>query len=490
VASGSAFGSNLKVGVQPPKSSSRTVPVRIGLDQVLRRLTVTTHSVPGLTDWRMAAPIFGMRGRNVLASCSSTLEQRPKGEASNSATLTNISHRLLLPSFTVNASIHTPTAHQLLAAVHSLLNIAAFMRSFFSTTLLFLLSSLHVTFSQELEFELDFLSLHRSPGCQYPSTASSSYTYFTSPNESDFLFSIYTEWTKWYPSILRNALEQAGFSLEPTGGKNQTSACGWTGAGSVTVGSWDRGTVTFKDVTVPAKAPHPRPKPLDPAPNSLPEHPNPHRPPVSNMTAAHVSRQLAPQPLSHDHPLSYLLSYPLGTTSSPKQTNRTLRLPRNINPQRFSQVQTPIIPPLSHRTTPRSPRNRPKKQTLDLIRTILLTNSPEADIALFLMEIVGTIVSALLLFCILVLASRILGRMLYPLPNPEDEEGDIELESVRDRSVDSAGTLVGSSPEPIKPEHVRVVPKGDERIHVARTKVGVPRSSSVYSRSVDGVTLF
>jgi hypothetical protein len=74
---------------------------------------------------------------------------------------------------------------------------------------------------------------------------------------------------------------------------------------------------------------------------------------------------------------------------------------------------------------------------------------------------------------------------------------------------DGEGTLHGArlTPPPTytqcaKPEVevVRVVPKGDERVYpvskcderayLGRNRVGVPTSSSVYSRSVDGVTVY
>jgi hypothetical protein len=375
----------------------------------------------------------------------------------------------------IDASIHPPRTHRLFTIFTHYRLLQLPMRQLSSTTFA-LLSSLPHTLSQQLSL----LPANHHPDCQYPSitSVSSNFIYFTSPNESDFQFSIYTEWDRWYPNVLRSALLQAGFSLGMAAHENESKAdnCGWHDVGSVSVGGWDRGTITFKAVTTPAKAS-----------SSLPKS---QRPPVVNITAARVPRQPGPQSFHHGHPLSYFLSYPMGTVSFSTQHNRTLRIPRNISPQGGPQVQTPIIPATTRRATPHPPPHLPQKKILDLIRTILLTNSPEADIALFVMEIVGTIISTLLLFCILVFLSRTLGRLFYPLPKPGDEDGDIELDAMRVRTVDIVGTLADPFTDPMKSELARVVPNGDERMYTAKTKAGVPRSSSIYSRSIDGVTLY
>jgi hypothetical protein len=416
-----------------------------------------------------------------------------------------------------------------------------------SSIFLVFLSSLSLALSQRL-----FLNAPLLPraDCQYPAITSGSnnYIYFTSPNDTDFQFSVYTEWDRWYPNVLRSALVQAGFTLGlPDGMKlSRTDNCGWDNAGTVMVGGWERGTVTFKDITGYArpivKQHHPAPQ----RPTSKTAYFNLTRPNVTPITRPHVSRQAGLQPFNDRHPLSYLLSYQFNliSPSMPQTRNHTLRLPRAPIPQGHNPLVTPtqvsaepptqvptrvpdnpIDMPTSLPTnmpgdTPRptkkpaetptnaptnapispraAPLYRPQKETLDLIRTILRTTSPEADIALFLIEIVGAIMSTLFLFITLVLLSRVLRRLAYGQQElGEMEEGGVELED-----MEGMGQGERRTPPPTysaKPERevevktaevVRVVHKRNERVWPGRAKVGVPTSSSMYSRSQDGVTVY
>ncbi|KAF2680712.1 hypothetical protein K458DRAFT_91243 [Lentithecium fluviatile CBS 122367] len=484
--------------------------------------------VEELMAWKLDRSFFsGARGRFCLLlshACIATLLPPPTPTAP-----TNISHpHYDAPTNPIDQpSTHPSTTHRLPAIVHSLSNsipFAAPMRSLTSTSIL-LSSSLSTILGQQLSF---LPPLNRHPGCQYPSPGSGHYIYFASPNESDFQFSIYTEWDTWYPNVLRSALSQAGFTVKLQRGKNETGNCGWTEVESVKVAGFNRGDISFKDLTVPVRPPQSRPAVQHPTPPPLPQinHPTAH---VPRMEGSQSTRRLALDwipnpfglstqklpiipPLSPREAEAEPFSRPPAAKPPPVDTGVELTPPGvtppgtptiSLFPRRIPPTPIwPTFPPLPHRVSPPPPvwptipplarralpAHHPSQATLNLIRVILLANSPEADIALFFTEVVLPIITIVLFLIFLLVLARRVGRWLYPTPDPSEEDGDIELSSLHGKSMESVKPFADLDLR--KLEAVRVVPKSDERFWTAKTKIAGPRSSSVYSRSVDGVTLY
>jgi hypothetical protein len=224
--------------------------------------------------------------------------------------------------------------------------------------------------------------------------------------------------------------------------------------------------------------------------------------PKTNTSAAHFPRLQGSQ--SAGHSITYWMAHPpaasslsSSSSSSIPQTSQLMHIPRNAARQpssssiRYPVIHIhpsispliPLIPPVSRRAAPAVPT--PQPQTLAKIRNILLSNSPDADIALFLFQVIAPVLAVVLILFLFLYLGRALVRLLYPAPKLE-EEGGIEMSSLSGQSIKTGDPFA----DPVKTKLVRIVPKGDERVYQARTKVRVPTSSSVYSRDMDGVTLY
>lgn len=145
---------------------------------------------------------------------------------------------------------------------------------------------------------------NRVEGCQYPSSDAGTYIYFNSPNESDFKFSIFTYWSRYYPDKLKSALVLGGFSLEGLHGAAKTDMCGWNKWDTVEGMIWHRGDVNFKDTRVHNPSPHD----AKPHKSRLTRHilraaivlsPPPHRSP-SNTTLSTIHQILVDNAPSED----------------------------------------------------------------------------------------------------------------------------------------------------------------------------------------------
>ncbi|KAJ4303103.1 hypothetical protein N0V90_001994 [Kalmusia sp. IMI 367209] len=139
------------------------------------------------------------------------------------------------------------------------------------------------------------------------------------------------------------------------------------------------------------------------------------------------------------------------------------------------------------RATPMKPQvhsvHRSNNATLGRIRNVLEANSPEADILFMMLEITLPIMGVIGFITLMLLVTRYLTNKFYPNSEEDEEAGDIELSS-----VGSDDTCVDTR----RPELARV--NTDQRFYnggIVRIKPALPRkSSSLYSRSMDGVTLY
>ncbi|PSN71113.1 hypothetical protein BS50DRAFT_631125 [Corynespora cassiicola Philippines] len=84
------------------------------------------------------------------------------------------------------------------------------------------------------------------PSCQYPSLTTSTYIYFTTPTDPNFLFSIKTPWTNFYDDDLRGVLPMKGFQLSPMPSSSRDEICGWRHVESVTVTFIYHGDISYR----------------------------------------------------------------------------------------------------------------------------------------------------------------------------------------------------------------------------------------------------
>lgn len=301
--------------------------------------------------------------------------------------------------------------HRLFSSIHcirsSRISTAGVMRSL-TTAILILLSGIPSSLGQ-----LDYVFPRQLPGCQYPSISDGAFLNFLSPNETDFMFSITTPWSYYYPDAIRAALTLSGFSLARNPSpNNKIDRCGWHKVDTVRNGFWIRGDVSFKDLA---------------------------------MHDAQVHQVQAPLRTNHS----------------------SLFLHRAVD-----------INVSLHRT--------PHNKTISQIHNILVHNSPEADIIRFIMEIFTPVICTLIVVTWMILLAKWIGKRLHSKPSAEEETQDIELSTLRGRSVSDIDKVTLVEPKLLD----RAQPTNDERFFTGKSRVDMLRSSSVYSRSVDGVTLY
>lgn len=174
-------------------------------------------------------------------------------------------------------------------------------------------------------------------------------------------------------------------------------------------------------------------------------------------------------------------------------------------------------------------------QTLDGIHRVLISNSPDADILFMMLEIALPIVGVIAFLTLTLLVMRYFTNKMYPDADADSKQGDIELSSMRKSgSVKSDRTLV-NPPMPVKTIKRRTARKENPHLDAKhggvfawrmalegpapplrqssrqedRHPYGMPggfgshvdqhmtlqqpppprQSSSLYSRSIDGITL-
>ncbi|KAF2254009.1 hypothetical protein BU26DRAFT_502109 [Trematosphaeria pertusa] len=139
-------------------------------------------------------------------------------------------------------------------------------------------------------------------------------------------------------------------------------------------------------------------------------------------------------------------------------------------------------------------RPHPRKETLAEIHSILRRNSPDADIAILILEIIAPILGCVSVVVLILLMMRFLVRHgCCPTDNDDDdtddaEPQDIELSSINGRSISSIAPQyeqADSFADLQKPEQVKV--KSDEWFFTASSKIKELRSSSSYSQDEMGL---
>lgn len=143
-------------------------------------------------------------------------------------------------------------------------------------------------------------------------------------------------------------------------------------------------------------------------------------------------------------------SPPSPTSISPQESNHASNTmaEKHASPPAIHSPST-NLPTLLRRQDP-----SPSNETLSLIHKTLLANSPEADILYMLLEIGAPIIGVVAFFTFALLVTRRVADKLYPDPELASEQGDIELNTMRkSSSTHSDKTLVDNAP--------RVVPKAE-----------------------------
>ncbi|KAF2446234.1 hypothetical protein P171DRAFT_483597 [Karstenula rhodostoma CBS 690.94] len=321
-------------------------------------------------------------------------------------------------------------------------------------------------------------------GCQYPPLSDGTYIYFTNQSNPLLHYSIYTPWTRFYPDALRADLVEQGFQLSVQHGKNESDGCGWETIDIVKKHGWHRGDVSFRPLP---KVGVKTTKALDkPSPN--------------NMTVSLLSSANPPA---------------TGNASIEQQTSMVVHL---VNHTRRAD---------SSQKVHLGPELRPTNETINRIHSVLASNSPEADILFMMIEITFPILGVIAFLTFVLLLMRRITNKLYPNTKEDSEAGDIELSSRRSTSAQSDKTLVNprklSQPRSPhaddrfpdtknggvfawrlameKPKQARQSPSLKAKNQYPHANTGgffglsveqPPRreSSSIYSRSMDGVTLY
>jgi hypothetical protein len=323
-------------------------------------------------------------------------------------------------------------------------------------------------------------------GCQYPSLSDGTYIYFTNHSDPLLHYSIYTPWTRFYPDALRADLVDQGFQLGAQHGKNGSDVCGWETVEVVKIHGWHRGEVSFRHL--PGGVVNITKAPGKTSPNSMTV------PLISTVNPA-----------------------------TPEKANLEQQTSMAVHLANHSRRAVPF------RRVYTKPEFRPTNETLGRIHTVLATNSPEADILFMMLEVTLPIIGVIAFMTLMLLIMRHVTNKLYPNTEEDSEHGDIELSSMRrSTSLKSDKTLVSprklpksrsskagdrfpdsknggvfawrlAMEKPKQPPQQNPSLRADDRyLHSnAGGFFGLsieqpPRrqSSSIYSRSMDGVTLY
>jgi hypothetical protein len=303
---------------------------------------------------------------------------------------------------------------------------------------------------------LSLFARKQPQGCQYPSLSDGTYIYFTNRSSPLLYYSIYTPWTRFYPDALRADLGEQGFQLGAQHGKNDSDVCGWETVDVVKIHGWHRGEVSFRH---------------------LPGE-------VVKITKAYNKTS----PDSMTVPLISTVS-----SAAPKKVGLEQQTGMAVHLANHSQRAAPFRRGYMKREV------RPTNETLGRIHTVLATNSPEADILFMMLEATLSIIGVILFLTLMLLIMRHVTNKLYP-NTEEDSEQDIELSSMHmSTSSNSDKTLVSPQtlPKPRSPKVGNRFPDskagGVFAWRLAMEKPKQPprgQTSSIYSRSMDGVTLY
>ena len=209
-------------------------------------------------------------------------------------------------------------------------------------------------------------------------------------------------------------------------------------------------------------------------------------------------------------PTSFLHPATPANTSIPKQTSIPVHLANHT--RRAGPPQNIHLGPALH----------PTNETLNRIHSVLVSNSPEADILFMLLEIILPILGVIAFLTLMLLIMRHITNRLYPNPKDSSDAPAIELSSMRNSATSdrtlvnprklsmTRGPKVGRFPDSkyggvfawrLAMERPKQVPQNTgprvgeafPRLNVEGVEGGqAPRraSSSTYSRSMDGVTLY
>lgn len=329
---------------------------------------------------------------------------------------------------------------------------------------------------------LSLFERRQPQGCQYSSLSDGTYIYFTNQSEPLLHYSIYTPWIRFYPDALRADLVEQGFQLGTQHGKNESDRCGWETVDVMKKHGWYRGEVSFRHLPEGVKTTE---APKKPSPNTM------------DVPLLSSIDPLAPKNASIEH-----------------QTSMAIHLVNHT--RRVDSPQKVFL----------KPELRPTNETIKRIHNILASNSPEADVLFMMLEVALPIVGVIAFITLLLLIMRHITNKLYPKPDEDSEAGDIELSSMRSTSAKSDKTLVnpGKLSNPGSPKAVDRFPDtkngGVFAWRLAMEKPRQPQqspslraadrypqanaggffgiaieqpprrqSSSIYSRSMDGVTL-
>lgn len=237
--------------------------------------------------------------------------------------------------------------------------------------------------------------------CHYPFLSDGQFIFFNNDSEPLLQYSIYTPWTRFYPDALRADLVEQGFKLGKWDGRNESDACGWETVAVVKKFGWHRGDVSFRHAYVRG---------------------------VKSMNASTESfphSSIAP-------PTSSTISAP--TANASIQTQKSLAA-HFVNYTRRADPPEKIHLDLNL---------RPSNESLQRSHNILISNSPEADILFMLLEIILPILGVVIFLTLVLLIMRHITNKLYP--NTKEGRGThaIELSSMRNTSATSHSTLVNS----------------------------------------------
>ncbi|KAL5414638.1 hypothetical protein PMIN03_003139 [Paraphaeosphaeria minitans] len=331
---------------------------------------------------------------------------------------------------------------------------------------------------------ISLLERRQPQGCQYPSLSDGTYIHFTSQSEPLLRYSIYTPWSRFYPDALRADLVEQGFQLGKQHGKNESDLCGWETVDVVKKHGWHRGDVSFQH------SPHGGIK-------------------TKKVSDQHSPHSMTIPLLSSTNPAA------AGNASIEQQTSMVVHL---VNHTRRAEHPQKV-----HLKS----ELRPANETLKRIHGVLTSNSPEADILFMILEITVPILGVIAFLTAMLLITRHMTNKLYPDAEEDSEAGVFELSSMRAPSVKSDRTLVNArkpsktnSSKGVdrfpdsksggvfawrlameKPKQLQQSPglRAENRYPHANaggfcgaTVEPLPRrqSSSMYSRSMDGVTLY
>ncbi|KAJ4354006.1 uncharacterized protein N0V89_005738 [Didymosphaeria variabile] len=352
-------------------------------------------------------------------------------------------------------------------------------------TALLVLSFVPIALSQIIPISLfERRQLH---GCQYSSLTDGTYIYFIDQSDTPLHYSIYTPWTRFYPDALRADLVEQGFTLGAQHGKNESDLCGWETMDVVKKHGWLRGKVSFRHI-------HGKSVKIKEAGTKAPAG--------TKKLPMHQTNPVGSEKVNSNAPASVAV-HPLNHT-------------RRAAPQPTMGLRQEL---------------RPSNDTRHRICNVLVSNSPEADLLFMMLEISLPIIGVIAFLTLVLLIMRHVTNKLYPDTDEDNEQGNIELSSMRkSKSVKSDRTLVNpkklskfrttgrnaedrfpdtkdggvfawrlameNPPQPRQSPNVRT----EDRYLNANTGgfVGLsieqspqPRqSSSIYSRSMDGVTLY